>query len=275
MVGWNGHAWNSDEWATDGLPAGMRAAVSAVRDEHDVVVRLFDQRNTAGSGVARLLLYPEGIELPAVEIECLPQRLTELAGQAAFQGARRAPKALFVCIHGKRDACCAKFGYKLYRDLINAVLLEQRDLQVFGSTHLGGDRFAPTLIALPSGHMYGHLDFQDVNPILEAFEAGLSYFPKYRGSAWVEEDEVFVDVAMSAAKWCLRPATSIECVEQLRERDLVHVQVLEVGKSQSGSSPLAVVSFVKSKAWAYSSCKDAHTLKLGEFATWDVQFKLL
>lgn len=275
MVGWNGHAWSSDEWTTDGLPADMDAAVSAVRNAHGVVVRLFDQRGTAAPGKARLLLYPEDIEVPSVEIERLPQRLTELAGQTAFLGSRPAPKALFVCIHGKRDACCAKFGYRLYRDLSHAAHIAPRDLHVFGSSHLGGDRFAPTLIALPSGHMYGHLDSQDVNPLLDAIEAGLSYFPKYRGSAWVAGDDVFVDVAMSAAKWKLRPATATECVVQRRERDSVEVQVLGTRQSHTGSTPLAAVSFIRSKAWAYSSCKDASALRLGEFATWDVRFKLL
>lgn len=275
MVGWNGRAWSSDEWATDGLPPGMDAAVSAVRNAHGVVVRLFDQRGTAAPGKARLLLYPEGREVPPVEIELLPQRLAKLAGQTAFLGSRLAPKALFVCIHGKRDACCAKFGYRLYRDLSDAAHSTSRDLQVFGSSHLGGDRFAPTLIALPSGHMYGHLDSQDVNPLLEAIEADLSYFPKYRGSAWVAGDDVFVDVALSAAKWKLRSATVAECVVQRRERDSVEVQVMGTRQSHAGSAPVAAVSFIRSKAWAYSSCKDANALRIGEFATWDVQFKLL
>lgn len=63
---------------------------------------------------------------------------------------------LLVCAHGKRDICCAVRG----RALAAAVSGADPDHPggVWECSHLGGHRFAPTAIALPTGYAYGRLD---------------------------------------------------------------------------------------------------------------------
>lgn len=56
-----------------------------------------------------------------------------------------------VCAHGKRDPCCAKEGLPLFR----ALAADAPPHTVWQCTHLGGHRFAPTLLALPSGYCLG------------------------------------------------------------------------------------------------------------------------
>jgi hypothetical protein len=60
----------------------------------------------------------------------------------------------FVCTHGKRDVCCATSGrgYALARQAAAP------DAHVRECSHLGGHRFAPTCLFLPSGRLYGRLD---------------------------------------------------------------------------------------------------------------------
>ncbi|MDC3002011.1 hypothetical protein OA174_05370 [Actinomycetota bacterium] len=60
----------------------------------------------------------------------------------------------FVCTHGKRDVCCATSGrgYALARQAAAP------DAHVWECSHLGGHRFAPTCLFLPSGRLYGRLD---------------------------------------------------------------------------------------------------------------------
>ena len=60
----------------------------------------------------------------------------------------------FVCTHGKRDVCCATSGrgYALARQAAAP------DARVRECSHLGGHRFAPTCLFLPSGRLYGRLD---------------------------------------------------------------------------------------------------------------------
>ncbi len=63
----------------------------------------------------------------------------------------------FVCTHGARDACCALLGRSVYEDLLASVPTEQR-ASVWEVSHVGGHRFAPTMLSLPSGSVHGRLD---------------------------------------------------------------------------------------------------------------------
>ncbi|MBW0103702.1 sucrase ferredoxin [Pseudonocardia sp. KRD291] len=61
---------------------------------------------------------------------------------------------LLVCAHGRRDVCCAVRG----RALAAAVAAAEPSGGVWECTHLGGHRFAPTALVLPTGYAYGRLD---------------------------------------------------------------------------------------------------------------------
>lgn len=61
---------------------------------------------------------------------------------------------LLVCAHGRRDVCCAVRG----RALAAAVADAEPSGGVWECTHLGGHRFAPTALVLPTGYVYGRLD---------------------------------------------------------------------------------------------------------------------
>lgn len=61
---------------------------------------------------------------------------------------------LLVCAHGRRDMCCAIRG----RALAGAVSTAEPSGGVWECTHLGGHRFAPAALVLPTGYAYGRLD---------------------------------------------------------------------------------------------------------------------
>jgi len=58
-----------------------------------------------------------------------------------------------VCTIGRRDLCCAEVGRP-----VTGALAEAWPEQTWETTHLGGHRFAGTLLALPSGITLGRLD---------------------------------------------------------------------------------------------------------------------
>ena len=60
---------------------------------------------------------------------------------------------LLVCTQGTRDACCAVRG----RPIVAQLAKEWPD-ETWECTHLGGHRFAGTLLHLPSGACLGYLD---------------------------------------------------------------------------------------------------------------------
>ena len=62
---------------------------------------------------------------------------------------------LMVCTHGTRDLCCAVEGRALAAAVAEA---EPEPDFVWECSHLGGHRFAPTALVLPTGYLYGRLD---------------------------------------------------------------------------------------------------------------------
>src|SRR5215210_7653415 len=70
-----------------------------------------------------------------------------------------------VCTHGKRDKCCAKFGYPLYKSLSSA------NTSVWQSSHVGGDRFAANLVCFPHGLFYAHVTEETGRLCIEEYEA--------------------------------------------------------------------------------------------------------
>ena len=60
-----------------------------------------------------------------------------------------------VCTNSSRDACCALVGRPLVSDLVG--LTASAGVQLLESSHLGGHRFAPTAMSLPSGYVFGRL----------------------------------------------------------------------------------------------------------------------
>lgn len=85
---------------------------------------------------------------------------------------------VLVCTNGKRDRCCAKFGMALYKAFAGVV-----GTAVWQTTHLGGHRFAPTLMSFPEGVCYGHITPADISNLLTAQKNGELCLPKLRGRA--------------------------------------------------------------------------------------------
>ena len=102
-------------------------------------------------------------------------------------------REILICTHGNIDAACARFGYPLYKKLRDEYAgnwvnkegqgnadvqnwehhggssplspstslphhLSTTQLRVWRCSHFGGQQFAPTLVDLPDGHYWGHLE---------------------------------------------------------------------------------------------------------------------
>lgn len=72
-----------------------------------------------------------------------------------------------VCTNGRRDRCCTELG----RPIV-AALAECWPEDTWETSHLGGHRFAGTLLALPSGLTLGRLSSRDAVRACEEVAAG-------------------------------------------------------------------------------------------------------
>ena len=126
---------------------------------------------------------------------------------------------IFICTHGRHDKCCAKFGQELADKMRYHVSRQNSDVEVWDSSHLGGHRFAATMIDFPTGRAYGHLRADEVPNFLASRKAALVFGAAYRGSVFLsgleQVAEAHVQHFCFMQKWCFQP--QIRKVEKLTE----------------------------------------------------------
>jgi hypothetical protein len=129
-------------------------------------------------------------------------------GEGGSSGLSPYDGSLFcVCTNGRHDACCAEFGRPVAMALDAAF-----PKQTWEVSHIGGDRFAGNLVALPEGLYYGRLDPERAIAVAGSYVAGELDLDHLRGRS-------SYPMAVQAAEHHLRRrlgATRIADVELVR-----------------------------------------------------------
>lgn len=85
-----------------------------------------------------------------------------------------------VCTNGRRDVCCAEQGRH-----VAAALAERWPAGTWETTHLGGHRFAATMLALPAGVALGRVDADSAVAACAVIESGELPLGVLRGAAGI------------------------------------------------------------------------------------------
>ena len=93
-------------------------------------------------------------------------------------GTRSSAATFLVCTHGRRDACCAQRGWP-----VAAALTEALPDDVWQCSHVGGDRFAANVVALPHGIYYGRVTPDDAVELARTHLGGRVRLDRLRGRA--------------------------------------------------------------------------------------------
>ncbi|MDI2131232.1 sucrase ferredoxin [Yinghuangia seranimata] len=136
-------------------------------------------------------------------------------GERPRWGTPRTDPVLLVCTHGKREPCCARFGRPTVRALHDAY-----GEPVWETTHVGGDRFAANVVALPHGTYHGMVTEPAAAEVGAACLRGEVSLAHYRG-------RMGVPAAVQAAEWFARNHTG--AVEVGAVRPLAHVDGVDGG----------------------------------------------
>lgn len=160
----------------------------------------------------------------------------------ALDGSDGTPSAdpvFAVCAHGKHDQCCAVRGRK-----VAATLAAAYPEQTWECSHLGGDRFAATMIVLPHGLCYGRVDSAaDPVAVADLYRRGRLDNALLRGRTSLPH-------AVQAAQYFARERSGEDRIDALAPLDVqrrdhrIHVRLdgpsgpLEVILSERLSEPL-------------------------------------
>lgn len=101
-----------------------------------------------------------------------------LRGEAAERAAIREKPLILICTNTQRDACCGRLGVPIY-----TALKPLAGEALWQTSHIGGHRFAGTLIIFPHGLYYGRLHSQDAIQIFQRYMEGEIRLENYRGRA--------------------------------------------------------------------------------------------
>jgi hypothetical protein len=184
---WLGIEW-TDTWAAKAVenaefPAPVRARLQQWDKEIDRLRPQLIRRPGRAAKTSKVVIgLPElgrTVELDLPEIDALAEvDLPEIArGWLPADATVLDRPVMLVCTHGKRDRCCAKKGTPVWERIAAC-----DDVITWQTTHLGGHRFAATLVWLPHGICYGRLCAEEVDAVLDAVRCGEVFrLDRYRG----------------------------------------------------------------------------------------------
>lgn len=154
--------WGRDALLASHLDPGVAAALAELINGTGIRIVLLrtpgshpDRHRPVPRRVYLAHTSPGGTRLEQVTVAD-PKELLDLdverlaAGEPGVLGRPRTAPLLLMCTNGRRDVCCALYGRP-----VAAALAAEYGETIWECTHLGGHRFAPTGLLLPTGYSYG------------------------------------------------------------------------------------------------------------------------
>jgi hypothetical protein len=145
------------------------------------------------AGTERDAAGPGGAELAAAA--------TALLAAEGEPGTRPVPDGeILICTHGRRDACCGQFGTTLVMELTGsghvrggralAAEAAAAGRPVRRTSHTGGHRFAPSMIVLPEGSVWGFADRDLVHGVAARTGSAVEAAAHYRGCTGLSSSQL-------------------------------------------------------------------------------------
>ncbi|MGV3650307.1 MAG: sucrase ferredoxin [Devosia sp.] len=195
LLAWPRRHWRMPRSASVGVSPVLGAAIDRAISAKVHLV-LID--NPEGSAELPALLLPrEGIVADFDDQAALARAIDHYAQGGSLEGRREERTLILCCTDSRRDACCARFGQATFRALLNQCDPERHLL--LQASHLGGCRFAASLMVFPHHHRYGRLEPEAVSDFLAHLDAGRPFLPSFRGHADLPADRQVAEIA--ALEW--------------------------------------------------------------------------
>jgi hypothetical protein len=184
---WPKGRWRRPRFESEGLPPELTAAMRAATQPGSYVGLI------AGDGEAfEFISFPEGRRVEAQNLAHAVEIVTAWGQGTELAGAPSGRPAILCCTDAKTDACCARYGFPLFKALIEHA--PAHDVDIFQTTHIGGCHFAPSVVAMPDRRRYGRLTPAEAPAFLQTIARGEIYIPAYKGDPQLSELEQCAEV---------------------------------------------------------------------------------
>ncbi|TVP63376.1 MAG: sucrase ferredoxin [Nodularia sp. (in: Bacteria)] len=188
---------------------------------HDLFHELYDQgirvapmaiasdREYSIPGLSRVFYYQRPAstfaQFEKQEFLLPPNQIAQLAKALIFESANLPQfeqyrktatpiRQLMVCTHGNVDIACARFGQPIYQILRQQYASSSSgELEVWRCSHFGGHQFAPTLVDFPTGQVWGHLEPEILEVLVQRNHPVTKLRSFYRGWSGLSKFEQIVE----------------------------------------------------------------------------------
>lgn len=176
LLPWPRGDWRSPRYDSAGMSSELSLAIQLA--------------NAAGIHVALVAgtlsgLFCDGIVAHITGLEDAARLLRKLAAGEALEGEPDDRKTILCCADSRHDACCARYGFATWKALVAEA--DPEKFRILQTTHLGGCRFAASIIVLPERARYGRIEPHQAEAFLQSLEDNIPFLPGYRGNPAVDE----------------------------------------------------------------------------------------
>ncbi len=131
----------------------------------------------------------EGLNFTMALLKSLLKQPNHFEHYRKYQRDTSEIRELLVCTHTQVDLACGRYGTPIYRQLRQDYGHHPSSLRVWQATHFGGHQFAPTLLDLPTGQFWGHLEPAILSTLIDRQGEVSSLRPYYRGWSGLQKFE--------------------------------------------------------------------------------------
>ena len=212
VLEYNGR-WSGDAFRDSKIPEPVKAAVNRhLGTFPNSRLQLVRKQEPGGDGIK--LFIAQSREKNSTLYEITLDRYEDLLdldiGAIINDRGSELKEPLFlICTNGEHDKCCGKFGMPVYMEASAGICGES----AWQTTHVGGHRFASTLVCLPHGLYYGRLrEGKTAEEIFGEYKEGRIKLESYRGRSCYAPP-------VQAAEYFLRKETGIRDISAFYLRD--------------------------------------------------------
>eukprot|EP00873_Tetraselmis_striata_P031222 jgi/Tetstr1/451486/TSEL_038522.t1 len=195
LLAWPRGKWRTPRWESADMSEALAASIYSAA-QSGLHVALVDRVGDSGA-LPHLMAQPEGVCADFDSEEALIAAIDGYAGGTVFAGEIDPRTTVLVCTDSRRDACCARYGFSTYKALV--AIADRDEFNIVQATHLGGCRFAASLVVMPDRQRYGRMTAGQAPAFLEALSRGEIFLPAYKGRTDVPEAVQVAELA--ALEW--------------------------------------------------------------------------
>ena len=197
MLAWPRGKWRTPRWESVDMSPALSAAVHSAAHA-GLHVALVDKVEAPGA-LPTLHAMPESVFADFADEDALIAAIRDYVDGKVFAGSLDPRTTIVCCTDSRRDACCARHGFSTYKALVAEA--DAARFNIVQATHIGGCRFAASLLVMPQRQRYGRMTAEQAPAFLAALSRGEVYLPAYKGRT--DQPEPLQVAELAALDWAL------------------------------------------------------------------------